>query len=126
MERRMEEQRERMAREFQEEVRRRQEQEEEKQVREEQEQGSREHKKSTTLVPNSPPVPALRDRLKREEEDSREKEEKKVTENETGNREMQKRDQAEAMTSMKQEQTLDVVGKLLWTDDIFLRSNSIT
>ena len=52
------EQRERMAKEFQEEVRRRQEQEERKQ--EAQEQGSQEPKKSTTLVPNSPPVPALR------------------------------------------------------------------
>ena len=61
MERRMEEQRERMAKEFQEEVRRRQEQEEKKQAAQEaQEKGMQEPKKSTTLVPNSPPVPALR------------------------------------------------------------------
>ena len=50
-----------MAKEFQEEVRRRKEQEERKQeAQEAQEQRIQEPKKSTTLVPNSPPVPALR------------------------------------------------------------------
>ena len=122
MERRMVDQRERMAREFQEEVRRRQEQEERNQEQED----IKEHKKSTTLVPNSPPVPALRDRIKKEEEDAREKEEKKVMETAT-NREVKRKDQDESTAESRgqEEQTFDVVGKLVWADKIFLRSNSI-
>ena len=119
MERRMVDQQERMAKEFQEEVRRRQEQEERKQEQEAKELGSQEPKKSTTLVPNSPPVPALRDRIKKEEEDLREKEEKKVMETETISEvKTHRRDTGRATPESRgqEEQTLDVVGKLDWTD----------
>ena len=131
MERRMVDQRERMAREFQEEVRRRQEQEErnqEQEKRNQEQEVTKEPKKSTTLVPNSPPVPALRDRIKKEEEDAREKEENKVIETETSKEVKTQRKDQDVVTEesrIKKEQTLDVVGKLVWADKIFLRSNSI-
>ena len=45
-------------------------------------------------------------------------------ETETKEVKTQRRDQEEVVASRKKEE-LDVVGKLIWTDKIFLRSNSI-
>ena len=96
-----------MAKEFQDEVRRRQEQE--KEVQETKDRGAGEHKKSTTLVPHSPPVPALRDRIKKEEEmRDRENKDQEMRASET---ETKKMSQDKVLESRRKEETMDVVGR---------------
>ena len=58
---------------------------------------------------------SLRDRIKKEEEDLKKKEENKVIKTDNSESKMQRMDKDEAKESSIQEQTLDVVGK--WGQD---------